>query len=162
VWAAQTVPNTWPILCHCEIVTTRALPARFTTGRSQMTRLTSPRHSYTNSSPRTLRHNRLHNHLSCASGVSSTIDFVSLCFRILHKFWFCLTHASNIPLFSRLPQNQPKKNSPNSVQRIHLKTTQVLPSGATWLLEGARHSSSASESHRSSFSSCLQICLPWL
>lgn len=44
---AQTVPNTWLGICYCETVTTWALPTRFTTGRSQITRLTSPRDAYT-------------------------------------------------------------------------------------------------------------------
>jgi hypothetical protein len=39
---------------------------------------------------------------------------------------------------SKLPQNHPKRSSPNSVHQIHLKAAQVLPCGATWLLEGAR------------------------
>jgi hypothetical protein len=119
-----------------------------------MTHLTSPRHSYTDSSPRlsmsqlslqppVVHLRRALNHRLVVSSFPQTSQILILPHTCLQQT--CI---------SRLPQNHPKRSSPNSVHRIHLKATQVLPCGATWLLEGARPSSSkpASEPQSSSFS----------
>jgi hypothetical protein len=77
-----------------------------------MTRLTSPHqgtliHRFVT---KTLSRNILRNHLRCTSDVPSTADLLSLRFRKLHRFQFCLTHASNRPAFPDLPKTNPRES----------------------------------------------------
>lgn len=91
------MPNTWPILCHCETVTTRSLPAPFTTGRSQTTRPTSPRHSYTDSSPG----------LSVATVSATTCRAPQACPRQQTSRLFVSAYFTNSGSASHMPPTDP-------------------------------------------------------
>jgi hypothetical protein len=130
------MPNTRLSLCYCKnnynMSTTGSV---YNFGRVK--RLTSP-HQDTHEQihhHKTLCRNHLHNHLWCTSDVPSTTDLLSLHFHRLCLFistdFTDFGSASHMPpqtCISRLSQNLPKRNSPNSVHRtLLLKATQVLP-----------------------------------
>ena len=81
---------------------------------SKVTPLPSPHHDTQENICQTKNRccNHLRNHLWCTLDVPTTIDFLSLRFRIIspseHRFWFCITHASTDLSIFRLPQNLPK------------------------------------------------------
>jgi hypothetical protein len=117
----------------------------------RVTRLASP-HQDTHTQIRhtkTLCRNCLHNLLWCTSDVPSTTDLLSLLSQDFTDFG-SVSHMPPTDLFQDFPKTQPKKKFAQLCPRIHLKAAQVLPCGATWLLEGARPSSSKSASESQS------------